>query len=146
MGQLVEGVFELIDPYESEMNGLRTSAAMRENAKQGFFNGSSAPYGYRVERAEVRPGVRRGKLVPNPDEITMVREVFRLYVEHHGAKGVARALNQRGLRYRDGSLWNKDIVLHVISEEAAVGTFWWGRRTTKRAVKADREDWCELPR
>lgn len=145
MGQLVEGIFELVDQYESEVNGLRTSAAMRENAKQGFFNGSSAPYGYRVERAEVRPGVCRGKLVPHPDEIALVREVFRLYVEHHGAKGVARALNQRGLRYRKGHLWTKDLVLRVISEEAAVGTFWWGRRTTKRAVKADREDWIAIP-
>ena len=81
-----------------------TSAAMRENAKQGYFNGSNAPYGYRVERAEVRPGVCRGKLVPHPDEIALVREVFRLYVEHHGAKGVARALNQRGLRYRVAGL------------------------------------------
>ncbi len=144
MGQLVEGIFELVDQYESEMNGLRTSAAMRENAKQGYFNGSNAPYGYKVERVEVKPGLRRGKLVPNADEAPIVREVFRLYVEQHGAKGVARELNQRGVRYRKGALWSKDLVLRVIGEEAAVGTFWWGRRTTKKGLKADREDWIAL--
>jgi DNA invertase Pin-like site-specific DNA recombinase len=30
MGQLIEGIFECIDQYESEVNGLRTSAALRE--------------------------------------------------------------------------------------------------------------------
>jgi hypothetical protein len=30
VGKLIEGVFECIDQYESEVNGMRTSAAMRE--------------------------------------------------------------------------------------------------------------------
>jgi site-specific DNA recombinase len=30
MGKLMEGFFECIDPYESELNGLRTSAALTE--------------------------------------------------------------------------------------------------------------------
>ena len=46
MGQFVEGIFELVDQYESDVNGMRTSAAMRKNAELGFHNGSKAPYGF----------------------------------------------------------------------------------------------------
>jgi len=41
IGQLIEGIFECIDQYESEVNGMRTIAAMREAVRQGFFPGST---------------------------------------------------------------------------------------------------------
>ncbi len=60
MGQFVEGIFELVDQYESDVNGMRTSAAMRKNAELGFHNGSKAPYGFVAEQVEVRPGQNEG--------------------------------------------------------------------------------------
>jgi site-specific DNA recombinase len=45
MGMLMEGFFECIDQYESEVNGLRTAAAMREAVRQGFYPGGLTPYG-----------------------------------------------------------------------------------------------------
>ena len=102
----MEGFFECIDQYESELNGLRTSAAMREAVRQGFYPGGRAPYGYRTVPVELRPGVIRHKLVIDPAEAEIVRELFRLYVTECGAKGVAAALNQRGYRIRSGALWS----------------------------------------
>ena len=46
MGALMEGFFECIDQYESEVNGLRTAAAMREAIRQGFYPGGLTPYGF----------------------------------------------------------------------------------------------------
>jgi site-specific DNA recombinase len=46
MGTLMEGFFECIDQYESEVNGLRTAAAMREAVRQGFYPGGLTPYGF----------------------------------------------------------------------------------------------------
>ncbi|WP_224249769.1 recombinase family protein [Hyalangium gracile] len=57
VGKLMEGFFECIDQYESELNGLRTSAAMREAVRQGYWPGARAPYGYRSVPVEVHPGV-----------------------------------------------------------------------------------------
>jgi DNA invertase Pin-like site-specific DNA recombinase len=65
MGQFVEGIFELVDQYESDVNGMRTSAGMRKNAELGFHNGSKAPYGFITEQVEVRPGQKKRRLVPN---------------------------------------------------------------------------------
>jgi hypothetical protein len=48
MGEFVEGIFELIDQYESDMNGFHTLRAMRENARRGYFNGSRPKFGFTV--------------------------------------------------------------------------------------------------
>src|SRR5262249_40164143 len=49
MGKLIEGLFECIDQYESELNGLRTTAAMHEAVRRGYWPGSRPPYGFKTE-------------------------------------------------------------------------------------------------
>jgi site-specific DNA recombinase len=46
MGGFVEGIFELIDQYESDMNGYHTLRAMKENARKGYINGSTPKFGF----------------------------------------------------------------------------------------------------
>jgi DNA invertase Pin-like site-specific DNA recombinase len=46
MGGFIEGIFELIDQYESDMNGFHTLRAMKENARKGYINGSSPRFGF----------------------------------------------------------------------------------------------------
>ncbi len=143
MGRLIEGLFELIDQWESEVNGLRTRAALLENAKRGWFNGSRPPFGFRVERFEEKPNLFRGRLVPNTDEMGTHNEVFRLYVAGSGGKVTARSLNQRGLTYR-GKPWSKDLVMKVIGEEAAVGTYYWGKKESATGILRDKSEWIAL--
>lgn len=142
MGKLMEGFFECIDQYESELNGLRTSAAMAEAVRQGFFPGSRPPFGFRTRAVTIREGVIRHVLEPEEGEAEVVREIYRLYVTHGGAKAVARTLNQRGLSYRTGLAWKKNVVLDVLDEEAVVGTYWWGKR--RDGVARPREDWLSI--
>ena len=52
MGSFVEGVFELIDQYESDINGFHTLRAMQENARQGYYNGSRPKYGFMAVRED----------------------------------------------------------------------------------------------
>lgn len=143
MGQFIEGVFELVDQYESDVNGMRTRAAMLENAKRGFVNGSQAPFGFKVEKID-QGGVPRNRLSKEPDEAATVVKVFATYVHQGGAKATARELNQRGYRHR-GKLWSKDRVLKVIAEEAAVGRYYWGKTDARSGVMRDREDWICVP-
>jgi site-specific DNA recombinase len=127
LGSLIEGIYECIDQYESQMIGLRTKAAMAEAVRQGYFPGAMCPYGYCTRPVEVRPGVVRHQLVPHPDEAEVVREIYRLTIALGGAKSVARALNQRGFRSRTGALWSKDQVLNVLAQTAVIGTHVWGK-------------------
>lgn len=142
MGTLMEGLFECIDQYESELNGLRTSAAMREAVKQGFWPGARAPFGYRSVPVEVRPGLVRHRLEVEPTEAELVREAFTLYIAGSGAKSVARTLNQRGLRTRAGELWSKSRVTLLLGEEALTGTVHWGVR--RDGLPRPRADWLSL--
>jgi site-specific DNA recombinase len=142
MGTLMEGLFECIDQYESELNGLRTSAAMREAVKQGFWPGSRAPFGYRSVPGEVRPGLVRHRLEVEPIEAELVREAFALYIAGSGAKSVARTLNQRGLRTRAGELWSKSRVTLLLGEEALTGTVHWGIR--KDGLPRPRAEWLSM--
>ena len=142
MGKLMEGFFECIDQYESELNGLRTSAALTEAVRQGYFPGSRPPFGFRTRAVAIRDGVVRHVLEPEEREAEIVREIFRLYVTRGGAKAVVRTLNQRGLRYRTGVAWAKGLVLDVLDEAAAVGTYYWGRR--RGGVVRPREEWLSI--
>lgn len=54
MGEFVEGIFELIDQYESDMNGYHTLRAMKENARKGYFNGTIPRFGFMA--VEVKDG------------------------------------------------------------------------------------------
>jgi hypothetical protein len=56
MGEFVEGIFELIDQYESDMNGFHTLRAMKENARRGYFNGSRPKFGFTVTTEEAGGG------------------------------------------------------------------------------------------
>jgi hypothetical protein len=85
----------------------------------------------------------RHVLEPVACEAEIVREIFRLYVTRGGAKAVARVLNQRGLRYRTGIAWHKSLVLDVLDDDAAIGTYYWGRR--RGGALRPREEWLSIP-
>ena len=143
-GQLIEGLFECIDQYESEVNGLRTSAAMREAVRHGFFPGAMAPYGYRKIGVTTETGAARHVLVPEEHEASVVRELYQLYVAEVGAMSVARVLNQRGHWYRRGKMWSKDLVLRVLDESAISGTYFWGRLDGRTRTQQPRSKWLAL--
>ncbi len=143
-GTLMAAIYAAFDQYESDMNAYRTMAAMRENATQGFFNGSKAPFGFMVIKKS-NGKAEKCVIVPNPDEVDIVREVFQIFVNGKGAKGVAAEMSRRGVRYRKGKPWTKDLVLKVIDEEAAVGTYRWGKRDTQNNEKRDPSEWIPIP-
>lgn len=144
IGQFIEGIFECIDQYESELNGMRTSAAMKEAVKQGYYPCGKPPYGYQAVKVEVSPGRERSILTVNEQEASIVREIFRLYVANNGAKRVARLLNQRKHRYRKGKPWSKDLVLAVLESTAVAGTFYWGKTDTKTGRRTEPSEWTPL--
>lgn len=136
MGNFMEGVFELIDEYESNMNGLRTYAAVRYNATLGFVSFKYGPLGFRTEPVAVGANTRR-RLVPEPLEIPIVNACLHAYIEEGGALQASKRLNAMGLRHR-AKPFTKDRVLAVVSETALVGTYQWGK--TK-----PREEWVSIP-
>lgn len=142
-GRLMAAIFAAFDQYESDMIGYRTAVAMRKNAERGFANGSKSPFGYLAMKLDEGKHTRR-RLVVDPKEAPVLEEVFRLYVEGTGAMATAQALNRQGLRYRGGKPWHKDFVLRIIQEEAAVGTYFWGKIDNRTKQLRDRSEWVPI--
>src|SRR6266542_5159452 len=103
-GEMASKIFSLFDEYQSKENGKHTLRAMQENARQGFFNGSKPPFGYRTIETEGlgNKGHKKKRLAIDPSESAIVERIFALYLygldgAEMGAKSIAAHLNDRGV-------------------------------------------------
>jgi site-specific DNA recombinase len=65
---------------------------MKENARQGFWNGSQPPFGYRTFEAERRGEKVKRKLEIDPHEAEIVRMLFELHLR--GAAGTPMGIRR----------------------------------------------------
>jgi site-specific DNA recombinase len=142
-GHFAEGMFELFDQYESEVNGMRTAAALREAARQGFFPHPYPPFGFRLEKVAVSTDRTRNKLSPEFGEVPTHNDVFRTYVHVGGAKRSAEDLNRRELRYRGRRFRAKD-VLRIVDEPAALGAYIWNRYDGRTGEELPEDEWIRI--
>ena len=80
-GQMFVGMQQLWDQFERDKLARETRRGQREGIERGWRMGGRAPYGYR-RQGEALPEGHRGdtskqrvKLVPEPDEATVVTEI-----------------------------------------------------------------------
>ena len=60
---MMRQVIALFDEYQSKENAKHTLRSMKENARQGFWNGSRPPLGYKTSKlSSVASGPRRSSL------------------------------------------------------------------------------------
>ena len=96
----------------ADFSQLISMRAMKENARQGFWNGALPPIGYRIVEATEQRGHRIKKTLEiDPIQAETVRLIFRLAREGDGATGpmgvksITKHLNAAGIRTRDGGRW-----------------------------------------
>ena len=150
MSQLVRKILALFDEYQSKENGKHTLRAMKENARQGFWNGSQPPYGYRAVEIERRGDKVKRRLDIDPAEAAIVRQIYRLHLEGHGTgvlgiKAIADYLNRRGITYRGGRRFSNGLVHRLLTRETYVGRHWFNQSEAKTGVEKPREEWIPLP-
>jgi site-specific DNA recombinase len=149
-GAMVRKILSVFDEYQSKENGKHTLRAMKENARQGFFNGSKPPYGYRVVETEAigSKGGRKKRLAIDPAEAAVVRRIYQLYLRPHegvpnGAKGIAFHLNERGTTLR-GARWTRGRVHEVLSNSTYIGEYVFNRRASKQGVVKPKSEWVTI--
>src|SRR6476659_237581 len=84
---MMRKVIALFDEYQSKENAKHVIRSMKENARQGFWNGATAPLGYRLVEAERRGTRVKKKLDIDPVEAETVRLIFELYLHGDGKCG-----------------------------------------------------------
>ncbi len=143
---LMRQIIGIFDEYTSRENGKNVTRAMRESAKQGFWNGSRPPLGYRVVEAERRGSKIKKKLEIDPVEAELVRLIYQLYSEGDGTSGplgvkdTTKWLNEHGYRTRLGHRFGVG-PLHVIltNRAYAYGTYQYGVRNSRTGERHDPE-------
>ena len=113
------------------------SCAKKENARQGFYNGSRLPLGYALTEVEKRGHRTKKRLVIDPVEAETVRLVYRLYLEGDagrgpmGVKEVTKTLNGRGMRTRLSARFGVASVHKILTNPVYVGRWRFNRREAK---------------
>lgn len=134
---MMRQIMALFDEYQSKETAKHVLRAMRENARQGFWNGSLPPIGYRVVAAEQRGAKTKKKLEIDPFHAETVRLIFKLALHGDGTAGpmgmkaIATWLNAKAIRTRDGGKWGIGAVHQILTRSTYTGRHEFNRRGAK---------------
>jgi site-specific DNA recombinase len=149
-GEMQKRIIMMFDEYQSKENAKHTLRGMQENARQGYFNGSKAPFGYKTIDAG-QTGTRgriKKKLAIEESEAEIVREIFTLYVHginapRMGMKEIAKHLNGRNLTMR-GKPWRIQKIHDMLSSTTYAGWHVFNRTDSKTMKRKDEAEWVKV--
>jgi DNA invertase Pin-like site-specific DNA recombinase len=134
-------IMALFDEYQSKENAKHVLRALKENARQGFWNGSLPPIGYRVVAAEQRGAKVKKKLEIDPLHADTVRLIYRLALEGDGTSGpmgvknITAHLNRQRIFTRDGGRWGIGQVHRILTRAAYIGRHEFNKRSKSKELK-----------
>lgn len=137
-GWMTEGVLELFDEFYSRQLAADTIRSMLKNARDGYFNGGSVPFGYESYQAPDNP--KRRRLRPVDHEAIVVRDIFEMRAQGNGAHTIAVHLQGEGFTNR-GRPWTKSSILALLRNDAVVGRTVFGRRDRATRRLRPRDKW-----
>ena len=150
--------------YSRELS-VKVFEGHKRLARLGFKQGGSPGYGFRRfllsrdgeikqelgDREHKSIATDRVVLIPGPqEEIQVVREIYRLFVEErYSVLHIVRELNRRGIRRRDGGIWKYGAVRIILSHPKYAGWHVYGRTSQKlctATIPVPKNQWTMAPR
>ena len=132
-GDFARRVIALFDEHNSKETSKHVSRSMRENARQGFLNGSVPPFGYVAIEVEHRGNTAKKRLAVEPVQAATVRLIFDLFQKGDGRSGpmgvkkVTEWLNENGHRTRKGARWGIGPIHKMLTDPTYKGERWFNR-------------------
>lgn len=151
-GVMVKRLINMFDEFSSKENSKHTLRAMQESARQGFFNGSRPPFGYRTEEVEGSRQGHRGqnkkRLVIDESEAETLKLIFTLSIQGlegipFGIKQITNHLNKNGILKRDKP-WSKATIGEILQNSTYFGEHYFNKRTNKNATVNPKEEWIKI--
>lgn len=148
-GDMMAMMISMFDEYQSKENSKHTLRSMKENASQGYFNGSRAPFGYRIVEADKvgNRGRMKKRLEVDPEQAAVVRKIYDFYLNGHqgqpmGMKAIATWLTGNGITFH-GRPWSIQKIQHILSDTVYKGEYTFNRRCSKDLKIKAREEWVK---
>ena len=117
MGRFVMDIIQRIAQLESEQIGERVYIGMEQKAKtNGGVLGFNIPYGYDYVD---------GKLVVNPDEARVVKDIYSWYKQGKSMGKIAEMLNNAKIPTKRGGFWAKKTVSSILKNPVYCGYLRW---------------------
>ncbi len=119
MGRAMMNISATFAQLERETIAERIKDNLRELAKTGRWLGGPPPMGYSsigVENNDIKGKSRKKHILKiNPDEIEIVKLVFKLFIEHKSFQKVSGILENQGLYSRSGKIFSRELVKQTIN-------------------------------
>jgi site-specific DNA recombinase len=148
---MMRKVIALFDEYQSKENAKHVIRSMKENARQGFWNGATPPLGYRLIEAEKRGAKIKKKLEVDPVEAETVRLIFKLYLLGDGNSGalgvkeIVKWLNGRGHQTRRGKSFGVGQLHKLLTNTVYIGRWKFNQTSSKTRMRKADEEVVEIP-
>lgn len=139
---LLKGLKRVMAAQYSRDLSLRVSSAHRVGALEGNWQGGSAGYGLRRQvvddkgnpgpvlqhgQAKAVQGHRVRLIHGPPEEIAVVRRIFRMFVSGLKPQAISQILNDEGVPATNEAGWTRDCVRQLLANEKYAGTLVTGR-------------------
>src|SRR6202022_1949585 len=148
---MMRKVIALFDEYQSKENAKHVIRSMKENARQGFWNGATPPLGYKLIEVEKSGAKIKKKLEVDPVEAETVRLIFKLYLLGDGSSGalgvkeIVKWLNARGYRTRRGKSFGVGQLHKLLTNTVYIGRWKFNQTSSKTRRKKAANEVVEIP-
>ena len=120
IGALIEGIMESVADWYSRNLATETTKGKKERTMQGLHN-NQAPFG--MEKIE-------GKLTAHEFELPGLLMAFDEYAKgSHSDNAIAKLLNDRGYRTKQGTPFSKDTVRFLLQNQTYIGKIRYQKTT-----------------
>ena len=111
MGRAMLNICIVFAQLERETIQKRVSDAYYSRSQRGFRMGGKPPYGYRLEEI-IMEGIHTKKLVEEPQEAAIVREIFQMYERPDTSYGdITRYYAEKGVQF-----YGKELIRPMLAQ------------------------------
>lgn len=135
------GLFSWLAEMESKKTSERIKTVFDNFKEKGKIYNCIAPWGYDYD-------IEKKNFVINDLEASIIRRIFKLYVQGNGTTRIANILTSEGIKGKNGGVIRGNTIKNTILNEVYVGTLVQGKSegidvTISKRNKIEQEKWVK---